>query len=119
MSDLILPNNSNGAAPQVVKMHARMSDDVVRWVEAALGGCATGERVAWEVALALLPTPQGPQPGFLLLLQMASPVIGQNINHTVACGLDVVNEQAISGVVREGVEALRRARSQMLTGGGA
>lgn len=118
MSDLIVPGHNNGNVPDG-PMHRRLSGDITCWVETALAACAQGERVTWDVALTLVPTPQGPQPGYAFLVQMASPMLGQNFNHFGVFGLDGLGEQSVAGVVREAVEAMRRQRSQMLTGGGS
>ena len=57
--------------------HTRLTIEVGSHVATALRGCALGERITWDVALQLVPGPQGPRPMVLVYLSTPSAVLGE------------------------------------------
>lgn len=112
MTGLIVPNTGKPTPAT----HTRITDDVTTWVRAALETGAHGERVRWEASFQMIPTDQGMQPAIWLLLSMASPVLGQELMNLAPLGLDALNERAVTNVVAESLEVLRRRRSEALAG---
>ena len=93
--------------------HDRLTDSIAEWVADALAADPGLERVHWDVSFQLIPTPQGAQPAFPLLLLMPSPILGQTLSHVVLLGIDATAERVDAGL-REAIEQLRQRRSQAL-----
>jgi hypothetical protein len=89
----------------------RISDELAGWVRLALAG---PDQISWDIALDLVPTQQGPAPGFLVLLRMPSPVLGQSLTHLLLVDLGGLTEPSVSHHVRAAVEQLRQQRSALL-----
>lgn len=94
--------------------HNRITDTAAMWVRDTLKQCAPTENVDWDIALQLVPTPQGSQLGFVLILRMPSPVLGQVITNMGLIPLDGASVQSIEQCVRGGVESIRAERSKAL-----
>lgn len=94
-----------------------LSEKVANLVTDTLLGDVGNDRVGWDIALQLMPTPQGPQPAIMVLLQMSSPVLGQNLNHMVFIDVNDLSSPGIVGSIKEGLEVLRTRRSELLAPG--
>jgi hypothetical protein len=88
----------------------RVGDQLAAWVHTA----CIGVDVSWEVGLNLLPTQQGPVPGFLVLLCMPSPVLGHTLTHVLLVDLGSLTEPVVTRNVREALEQLRKQRAALL-----
>jgi len=92
----------------------RIGDQVANWVTTALGACADTDQPSWEVALQLLPTPQGVQPGYAVLVQIPSPVLGESLGHVALLDLGSLTEPVVAHHVRDAMERLRQQRTALL-----
>lgn len=88
----------------------RIGDQLAGWIKTAL----TGYDVSWEVGLNLIPTQQGAMPGFVVLLCMPSPVLGQTLSHVLLVDLASLAEPVVARHVRDALEQLRQQRSALL-----
>lgn len=96
----------------------RIGEELAGWVAAVLG--TYPDQISWEIALQLLPTPQGMQPGFALLVRMPSPVLGETLAYLVLLDLGAVQaETTVAHHVRNAVEQLRQQRTALLGSGPA
>ena len=73
---------------------------------------ALGERVSWDVAVQLVPTPQGPRPMLLVYLATPSALVGQLVGEPVLVEPQNVTWTHLNGKVRAAVERLRQGRSR-------
>lgn len=89
----------------------RIGEELAGWVRDA---CTGPDQISWDIALALIPTEQGPQPGYLLILRIPSPVLGQFLGHIVLIDLGSLTEPVVGHNVRQALEQLRRQRSDLL-----
>lgn len=97
----------------MIEFH-NLSEKVANLVCDYMLGAAGVDRLGWDIALQLMPTPQGPQPAFLVLLQMPSPVLGQNLNHMVFLDVNDLSPLVVGGAMKEGLEVLRTRRAELL-----
>jgi hypothetical protein len=89
----------------------RLSEKFCETIRAAIEGNSAGDDIAWETGLA------GTSEGlvFALLIQMPSPVLGQQLQANVIFGQGVATSDGeIADVVTKTLEGLRQARSQVL-----
>lgn len=91
--------------------HQRLTMGASMDVAAALREHANGERVTWDVALQLVPTPQGPRPMLMIYLHIAAAVLGELCAEIVIIEPRYVTSENISRNVRATMERLRSARS--------
>jgi hypothetical protein len=91
--------------------HARLCTTVGVQVQSVLRGCALGERVSWDVALQLVPTPQGPRPMVMIYLTMPSAVLGELCGEVVLLEPQHLSDANVERNVRGAVERVREARS--------
>lgn len=87
----------------------RIGEEIERWVEAIVTPA-----ISWEIGLSMIPTPQGLQPGFVILLRLPSPVLGQVLLNAVLVDLGSLTEQAVTHHVRNVVEQLHQQRAALL-----
>lgn len=96
----------------------RISDQLAPRIQKLIERLALqeGDRVSWELTVQVgQPAPNQP-PGVyaVLIMVMPSPVLGQHhVSGTQFVALNV-SDEALEGFVRQGVEALRSARSDAL-----
>lgn len=93
----------------------RLSDKLAAWISDATAG---PDQITWDLGLTLIPTQQGPQPGYILLIRMPSPVLGEFLAHVVLVDLGGLTQPVITHQVRDGVERLRQQRSALLVAPG-
>lgn len=91
-----------------------LSEKVANLVTDVLLSVAGTDRLGWDIALQLMPTPQGPQPAFLVLLQTPSPVLGSNLNHMVFLDVNDLSPLVVGNAIREGLEVMRQRRAELL-----
>lgn len=89
----------------------RLSDQLSAWVADASAG---PDQITWDIGLTLIPTQQGPQPGYILLIRMPSPVLGEFLAHIVLVDLGGLTQPVIAHQVADAVERLRGQRSSLL-----
>lgn len=89
----------------------RIGDQLAGWIKTALTG---PDQINWEVGLNLIPTQQGAMPGFVVLLCMPSPVLGQTLSHVLLVDLASLAEPVVARHVRDALEQLRQQRSALL-----
>jgi hypothetical protein len=92
--------------------HSRFTTTAAVQVQAALRICAQGERISWDVALQLVPTPSGPRPMLLIYLAAPSAILGELCGEVVLIEPQNVNDFNIETNVRGAVERIRQARSE-------
>lgn len=97
----------------MIEFH-NLSERVANLVTDTLLSAAGTEWFGWDIALQLMPTPQGPQPAFLVLLQMPSPVLGQNLNHMVFLDVNDLSPVTVGNAIQEGLEVIRTRRAELL-----
>lgn len=111
--DLHLPNSLSCATS-----HIRITGQVSGWVSAALARHAPLDSIGWDVALQIVPAQQGPQPAVVVLLQMASPIIGNNIVQMIMVQWGDLTAPNIDTAVSQGVATLHQQRATVLNGNG-
>lgn len=117
---VILSNDdATRLAKNTGKNHVRITEQVAGWVTVSLARHAWSDKLGWEVSVQLLPTPQGtPQPVIMVVVQMASPIIGQNLVHMIMVQWGDLTAENIDTAVFQGVETLHQQRSTVLNGNG-
>lgn len=93
----------------------RLGDELAAWIAEAIAG---PDQITWDLGLTLIPTQAGPQPGYILLIRMPSPVLGEYLAHVVLVDLGGLTQPVIAHQVRDGVERLRQQRSALLAAPG-
>lgn len=90
----------------------RLSDELTTWIADASTG---PDQITWDLSLSLIPTQQGAmQPGYILLIRMPSPVLGEFLAHIVLVDLGGLTQPVITHQVRDAVERLRQQRTALL-----
>lgn len=92
--------------------HSRLTSEAATQVQMALRQCAGGDRVTWDVALQLVPTPQGPRPMVLIYLTTPSAILGELCGEIVLMEPQHLNAVNVEQNVRAAVERVRTARSE-------
>lgn len=93
-------------------------DETREMIPDILSQISFGEDVEWEAVFQLMPTPQGPQPGVILVLTLASAILGQGMIGTAAVPLPVAKERVpLTEALRGLFEQLMNQRSQIANGG--
>ncbi len=93
----------------------RLSKQVAVWVDAALGLHGFGDEWTWEMTIQLVPGPNGaPVPVLILVLIMASPIVGQRLVGPAQIPMHQVDEPAITNTVAQMIAGLRGLRAQQL-----
>lgn len=91
--------------------HTRLTDAARLFTVTALTRWARGERVTWDVALDLAPTPTGPAPVVVVYLHMPSAVLGEVVGELVLLQPNEVTSQNVDSLVGQAVERMRAGRS--------
>lgn len=92
--------------------HERLTGTAASYVSLALRHCAAGERITWDVAFQLVPTPTGPRPMVLIYLHTASAILGELCGEVVLIEPQQLNESNVERNVGAAVERIRQARSE-------
>lgn len=101
--------------PAQLPEHQRLSEVAAVHVVGALAKHARGERLTWDVALDLMPTPTGPSPVVVLYLTLPNPLLGAGLfGELVIVEPKNVTLDGIDREVGAAVERLRRQRSASL-----
>ena len=91
--------------------HAQLTEGARVHVIAALTRWARGERVTWDVALDLAPTPTGPAPVVVVYLHMPSAVLGEVVGELVLLQPNEITGQNVDTLLGQAIERMRAARS--------
>lgn len=112
-----LPDLRLSSTPPGGTSHTRVTNQVAGWVSTSLARQAPLEDVLWDCSLQLVPTPQGPQPVMVVLLQMPAPILGQVMVQLVMVQWTDLSAEHFDTAVTQGVELLRQQRAAMLNPG--
>ena len=102
--------------------HSRFTEQVAGWVREALRHSAMGERISWDVALQLMPTPQGALPVVLIYATTPSPVLGDLLGELSMIEPARCTQPQVDRVVGDAVGKLmasRRKASSAMNGSGS
>jgi hypothetical protein len=91
-----------------------LSEHVAGLVCQALRDRAEADTVGWDIGLQLMPTEQGPQPVIVVFLQLASPLLGQKLNHVVLVDVNDIAPPRINQSIVDALAHLRTRRSELL-----
>jgi hypothetical protein len=98
-------------------MSERITEQVAAIVEDVIDRAAPGQGIAYEVALVLMPGPEGrPQPLLAVVLTIPSPVLGQGLANTMLIPSLAPEAEQLEGALRNAIEGLQQQRSVMLAG---
>lgn len=92
-------------------MQSRLSTRIEPWIEEAVERHGQGENVGWEMGFT--PTPQGP--GYVLVIWLPGPVIGQSMTgQVVVTSPNLMTAETADTIIHDTLEQLRSARSEAL-----
>jgi hypothetical protein len=91
--------------------HTRLTIEVGSHVATARRACALGERITWDVALQLMPGPQGPRPMVLVYLSTPSAVLGEVLGEMVMVEPRNLTQANTERQVAAAVDRIRQARA--------
>lgn len=73
------------------------------------------EDVTWDVTHAIIPNPQGAEVHGMVVVSMASPILGESLSATVVLDLrSLRNAEVADRVVGQAIEMLRQSRTAAL-----
>lgn len=111
-ADTLMHDGSGVEWPMVgAAGHARLSTMVAGYVAAALRTYALGDRVTWDAAVQIIPTPAGPRPMVLVYLSTPSAVLGELCGEIVLIEPQHVSADNVERNVSAAVERMRDARA--------
>lgn len=96
---------------------SRITETVAEIVADVIDRAAPGQGLDYEVALTLVPGPQGqPQPLLVIVLTIPSPILNQGLASTLLVQSLAPEAEQIESTVRTAIEGLQQQRTAMLAG---
>lgn len=86
-------------------------------IEAAVSESSLGEEVWWSLAPTIVPSQQGPQAMYVLMLHLKSPMIGSTLSHIALFDnpIDLVHAEALRPRIASLVAGLLEERTSLLS----